>query len=167
MKSSATNTFESNAKFSVGEVAKILRCGIGRNKLFNFLREQEIINSKNEPYQRFVDNGCLGLFTMMIYNNRQVTTPFVTNKGVKFIANLLIKNGFDIDRTILQSFNINDEEISKFNKNGDVEESNYVNTTAILKAINDSETRSSCISKKWALISIIISVLVGTILKLF
>ena len=40
------------------EVADILNVkGYGRNNLFKFLREQGILNRKNEPYRIFIDKG--------------------------------------------------------------------------------------------------------------
>lgn len=38
-------------------VAKTLNMGIGRNKLFFFLREQKVLRENNEPYQSYVDDG--------------------------------------------------------------------------------------------------------------
>jgi anti-repressor protein len=38
-------------------VAKTLNMGIGRNQLFEFLREKGILDRKNTPYQMFVDRG--------------------------------------------------------------------------------------------------------------
>lgn len=41
----------------LGTVAKILNMGIGRNSLFDFLRESHILMENNRPYQNFVDSG--------------------------------------------------------------------------------------------------------------
>jgi len=38
-------------------VAKVLNLGIGRNKLFELLREKAILDSRNQPYQQFIDRG--------------------------------------------------------------------------------------------------------------
>lgn len=38
-------------------VAKTLNMGIGRNKLFSFLRGQKVLRENNEPYQSYVDDG--------------------------------------------------------------------------------------------------------------
>lgn len=43
----------------VGTVAKILNCGIGRNKLFEFLKNEGILDGRNIPYQRYVGAGYL------------------------------------------------------------------------------------------------------------
>lgn len=37
------------------DVAKILDMGIGRNNLFNFLREHKVLDRRNVPYQLYVD----------------------------------------------------------------------------------------------------------------
>ena len=39
------------------ECAKILNMGIGRNRLFEFLRSRGILDRKNLPYQIFIDKG--------------------------------------------------------------------------------------------------------------
>ena len=39
------------------ECAKILNMGIGRNRLFEFLRSRSILDRKNLPYQIFIDKG--------------------------------------------------------------------------------------------------------------
>lgn len=38
-------------------VAKTLNMGIGRNKLFAFLRDRKVLRDNNEPYQSYVDAG--------------------------------------------------------------------------------------------------------------
>lgn len=38
-------------------VAKTLNMGIGRNKLFEFLRNQKVLMPQNQPYQKYVDMG--------------------------------------------------------------------------------------------------------------
>lgn len=42
----------------MAEVSKVLGIrGMGRNNLFQFLREQKILQSNNQPYQTYVDRG--------------------------------------------------------------------------------------------------------------
>lgn len=41
----------------IGTVAKALNCGIGRTRLFSFLRDCNILQSNNQPYQRYIDAG--------------------------------------------------------------------------------------------------------------
>lgn len=41
----------------MGKVAKVIDCGMGRNKLFEFLRKNEVLMMDNEPYQKYIDAG--------------------------------------------------------------------------------------------------------------
>jgi phage antirepressor YoqD-like protein len=41
----------------MGSAAKVLDCGIGRNSLFQMLRDHGILMDNNQPYQTFVDRG--------------------------------------------------------------------------------------------------------------
>lgn len=38
-------------------VAKTLNMGVGRNKLFKFLRDHKVLMANNQPYQQYVDAG--------------------------------------------------------------------------------------------------------------
>ena len=46
---------ESTDTIEMATVAKILNVGIGRNRLFNILREQKVLRDDNTPMQHFVD----------------------------------------------------------------------------------------------------------------
>lgn len=49
----------SDALFEMSAVAKTINFkGMGRNNLFQYLRSKEILRYNDEPYQKFVDNGC-------------------------------------------------------------------------------------------------------------
>lgn len=41
----------------MSQVAKVLDIGIGRNKLFELLREKKVLRETNEPYQKYIDCG--------------------------------------------------------------------------------------------------------------
>lgn len=41
----------------IGSAAKVLNLGIGRTKLFQFLRDEKILQKNNQPYQQFIDAG--------------------------------------------------------------------------------------------------------------
>ena len=48
---------QSNETCDFAQAAKILNFkGIGRNKLFEILRDKEILRQNNQPYQRYVDS---------------------------------------------------------------------------------------------------------------
>lgn len=71
-------------------VAKSL--GIGRNKLFEFLREKKILRYNNEPYQEYMDRGYFTVVEKPIVKGNiveNITQTFVTAKGVDFIGRLL------------------------------------------------------------------------------
>jgi len=70
------------------EVAKVLNFGIGRNKLFQFLREQKILDTKNQPYQKYVDSGYFKLIEISYQVNGEThiqIKPVVFQKGVEYI----------------------------------------------------------------------------------
>jgi prophage antirepressor-like protein len=48
---------DSKDAIPMADVAKVLDMGIGRNKLFEFLRNKGILMADNKPYQRFIDAG--------------------------------------------------------------------------------------------------------------
>lgn len=79
----------------MGKVAKVLNMGIGRNKLFEFLRDHKILQSKNEPYQKYVDIGYFRIVESK-YNKPDGSAHIslktvVYQKGMGFIRNFLNK----------------------------------------------------------------------------
>jgi len=47
----------SKTAIEMARVAKIIDCGMGRNQLFEFLRDEKVLMDGNIPYQKYVDNG--------------------------------------------------------------------------------------------------------------
>lgn len=85
---------DSKSAFSMNEVAKVLDYkGIGRNKLFEFLREQGILDRYNVPYQRYVDNGWFRVIEQKYVKDGE---PIVTTKT------LVYQKGVDAIRRKLQ-----------------------------------------------------------------
>lgn len=85
---------DSKSAFSMNEVAKVLDYkGIGRNKLFEFLREQGILDRYNVPYQRYVDNGWFRVIEQKYMKDGE---PIVTTKT------LVYQKGVDAIRKRLQ-----------------------------------------------------------------
>ena len=76
---------------TMNEVAKSF--GVGRNKLFAFLRNKEILMSNNLPYQKYCDNDCFDVreFTIHIGNDEIInkTQTLVMSKGIDLINKLL------------------------------------------------------------------------------
>lgn len=83
----------------VGTVAKILNCGIGRNKLFEFLKNEGILDGRNIPYQRYVDSGYFRVvetrYLLPSGDYATYTKTVVYQKGVDFIRKCLIKKGYE------------------------------------------------------------------------
>lgn len=61
---------------------------MGRNKLFAFLRKNNLVMSNNMPYQKYVD---LGLFSTK-YSKTGFPVLLITKKGVEKIGQLLDNN---------------------------------------------------------------------------
>lgn len=77
----------------MGSVAKVLNKKIGRNKLFDFLRENGILMSNNVPYQKFCDSGYFRVIETK-YTKPDGSThiglkTLVYQKGVNYINKLL------------------------------------------------------------------------------
>ena len=76
------------------EVAKVLGIkGLGRNKLFKFLRDRKILDRNNMPYQEYVDRGYFRVIEQRYNtNNGDIKITFTTlvyNKGIEYIRKLL------------------------------------------------------------------------------
>lgn len=74
------------------EAAKVLNMGIGRNKLFELLRNNKILDNKNQPYQRYVDSGYFRLIETQYEVNGEIRInrkTVVFQKGLDFIRKLL------------------------------------------------------------------------------
>ncbi|WP_262417784.1 MULTISPECIES: phage antirepressor KilAC domain-containing protein [Bacillus] len=75
----------------MGTLAKNLNCGMGKIKLFRFLREHKVLMQGNVPYQRYVNSGYFKVITKTTpVGNKSVT--LVTAKGADFIADLIRKS---------------------------------------------------------------------------
>ncbi len=79
----------------IGTVAKVLDMGIGRNKLFDILRNKKIFQPNNQPYQRYCDEGKFKIVeTKYQKPNGDIQIYFktmVTQKGVDYIRKQLTK----------------------------------------------------------------------------
>lgn len=89
----------SNTKdlIDVGRMAKLLhdeRIDIGRNKLFQWLRENRILMKNNTPYQSYVDGGYFKVRESTqdtAYGSKVFTTTYITGKGQIYITERLRK----------------------------------------------------------------------------
>lgn len=84
---------DSKDAIPMGEVAKVLDLGIGRNKLFEILRKKKILMTTNVPFQRFIDAGYFRVIETK-YNkpNGDVAInikTLVLQKGIDYIRKVL------------------------------------------------------------------------------
>lgn len=86
---------DSKSAIPMNEVAKVLNVrGYGRNNLFEFLREQGILDRNNIPYQRYVDCGWFRVIEQAYTKNGEKHINFKTlvyQKGVDAIRKRLLK----------------------------------------------------------------------------
>nr|DAW61644.1 MAG TPA: KilAC domain protein [Caudoviricetes sp.] len=86
---------QSEDTIDVGQVAKVLAIkGYGRNNMFKFLREQNVLMHNNQPYQKYIDNGCFKQIETQWYDRKAEMTHIglktvVYQKGLDFIRNLI------------------------------------------------------------------------------
>ena len=83
----ANKVSDSSNLIDMGKLAKLLNdehIKIGRNKLFQWLREQKILMKNNIPYQRYIDSGYFQIKEStfkMPYGEKTAQTTYVTEKG--------------------------------------------------------------------------------------
>lgn len=76
------------------EVAKVLNVkGLGRNNLFEKLRDKKILDRNNQPYQKYVDSGYFRIiesrYTLPTGEVRISLKTVVFQKGVDFIRKII------------------------------------------------------------------------------
>ena len=81
-------TGSSNA-FDMADVAKVCNLGVGRNILFKFLRDTNILRENNTPYQQYCDSGYFRVIESK-YNKPEGSVHIslktvVYQKGIDFI----------------------------------------------------------------------------------
>lgn len=85
---------ESSDCIDIGQCAKVLNVhGIGRNKLFEILRNKKILNEHNQPYQKYVDCGYFRIietsFNLPDGTQKINLKTVVFQKGVDFIRKMI------------------------------------------------------------------------------
>ena len=87
---------DSKDAIEIGNVAKMLGIkGIGRNKLFEFLRDNKVLMNNNKPYQKYVDAGYFRVIEQK-YDKPNGDTcinvkTLAYQKGIDYIRKLLNK----------------------------------------------------------------------------
>lgn len=96
----AKTAFTTDDKVDIGQSAKILNLGYGRNTLFRKLKEKGIFfANRNEPKQQYVNAGYFELKEQFIERRNHpgfvVIKTLVTQKGLAFINKMLGGNPSD------------------------------------------------------------------------
>ncbi len=83
---------DSKDAIEIGQVAKLIG-NIGRNRLFELLRDRKILMNNNQPYQKFIDSGYFRVVEQK-YTRRNGDTcinikTLVYQKGVEYIRKLI------------------------------------------------------------------------------
>lgn len=81
---------ESEDTIDLGTAAKVLNLGYGRTTLFSKLRAARILMAKNQPYQKYIDEGLF----------RVIETKFTKPDGTThiYIKTLVLQKGLDFIR---------------------------------------------------------------------
>jgi anti-repressor protein len=88
--------------FTMSQAAKIIGW-MGRNKLYGFLREQDVLMSNNEPYQKYCDAGYFRLHVSPKYTKRGLfiscfPSVLVSETGISFIQELIEQSSDKVER---------------------------------------------------------------------
>lgn len=91
---------QSNETCDFAQAAKILNFkGIGRNKLFEILRDKEILRQNNQPYQKYVDNGWFKVVEVSSVDRygdlRLFYKTVIYQKGLDKISKILLDLGYE------------------------------------------------------------------------
>lgn len=77
----------------MGQAAKIIGMGMGRNRLFEFLRTNGVLRDNNEPYQKYVDAGWFRIVEQSWKDSKGEThiniKTMVYQKGIDGIIKLI------------------------------------------------------------------------------
>jgi anti-repressor protein len=94
----------SEGRHTISEAAKAL--GMGRNTLFQMLRDEEILMANNLPYQNHIDAGRFEVRFVPVTINDHVETKtqtLLTVKGLEWIRSLCTRKSIANSLTILNS----------------------------------------------------------------
>lgn len=83
----------SKTAVAIGDVANALGIkGIGRNKLFEILRDKKVLKDDNQPYRQFIDKGYFRVIEQKFQKNGETVINFKTlvyQKGIDYIRKIV------------------------------------------------------------------------------
>ena len=90
--SGVSGILNNNSAYDVGAFAKSLNIkGMGRNNLFKFLRNENILMENNEPYQNHIQHFEVKYTEK---NGKTYTKTLITPLGIKYVIEQLYKGGY-------------------------------------------------------------------------
>lgn len=98
----ANQVSNTTSLIDMNQMAKLLKdekISIGRNRLFEILRQKDILRSNNEPYQKYIENGYFKVKENTYktpYGVKTYVKTFVTGKGQIWITEKLRKEFSDV-----------------------------------------------------------------------
>ena len=94
----ADQCLESSTTMKIGDYAKLIHrendIEIGQNRLFNFLRNRNILNDNNMPYQEYMDRGWFEVIERPVQTANGTIikyTPKITPKGQQGLLKVIKK----------------------------------------------------------------------------
>lgn len=93
-----------NQSYDVGTFSKIIYSkenNLGRNRLFEWLRDKKILMSNNTPYQNYIDYFNV-IAVENKYNGKINYKTMIKANGITYIYKKLVKDGKVIDKPIEQ-----------------------------------------------------------------
>lgn len=72
----------STGSLGIGEFAKVIvnsGLEIGRNRLFSWLRDKEVLMNNNEPYQKYIENGWF-VVEERVWESKNGPRPYILTK---------------------------------------------------------------------------------------
>ena len=113
--SGLTDSFlNGNHTYDIGVFSKIINTKdnkLGRNNLFKWLREHNILMANNTPYQNMVDYFKV-ITVENKFNGKINYKSLLTPKGVKYVYKRLLKDGKVIEKdfdTIIEELNVDNK----------------------------------------------------------
>lgn len=85
----------SDDTIEIGQAAKVLNMGLGRNGLFDLLKSKKILMKNNNPFQQYVDRGY---FTI-------IETPYEMKDGTKKIGlkTVVYQKGLEFIKKVIEN----------------------------------------------------------------
>lgn len=94
----SNNLIASDDTININQMAKILRDekfkNVGRNRLFEFLRDEKILMNDNTPYQRYIEQDYFEVIESVGNDEKIYPQTLITTRGQVFVTRM-VRNKYD------------------------------------------------------------------------